>query len=99
MSAHRRSNSLERAAKAVDLVEKIEDHVDALVVYAHRTPEIENELRPDQIDGREAPIVPHPRGTKPAVLDPGIECRSLDSKPSAQLRCIEHQTPNFSRGL
>ena len=90
---------MKRAAKAVDLIKKIVDHGDALVVDAHRIPKIEDELSPHEIDCGEAPIVPRSHWTKPAGLDPRFERSSLNSKLSAQLRRVEHHTPNFCRGL
>jgi hypothetical protein len=40
---------LKRAAKAMDLIKKMEDHGDVLVVDAHRIPKIEDELSPHEI--------------------------------------------------
>jgi hypothetical protein len=54
----------------MDLIKKIEDHLDALVVDAHRIPKIEDELSPHEIDRGEAPFVPRSHWTKPAGLDP-----------------------------
>src|SRR5271163_1440160 len=94
-----RSDAMQRAAKTVDLIEKSEDHVDALVVDPHRTAEIEDELSPHEIDPGEAPIVPRSLWTKPAGLDPRVERGLLNSHLSAQLCRVEHHTPIFCRGL
>jgi hypothetical protein len=99
LATHRRGDAKERASKTVDLIEKSEDHVDALVVDPHRTAEIENELNPREIDRGEAPIVSRSLRTKPAGLDPGVERSLLNSHLSAQLCRVEHHTPIFCRGL